>query len=188
MADDVDPRRATQIAVILVGVTVVLNVVFLFLSNAYFADRVAIHGPVGDGEITGVRMGFAVSTGVTALAACAAVFAPRLVAHVLPLLVSLAAFVAAALGYSKGLHVVLPVTLLAVGVLLPLLTWKSYERSRAGWSFLAGMIATLAVVMLFGSTKIRNISGIGLWYAMVIPGLLGVGTAALAMIRRQYRD
>ena len=73
-------------------------------------------------------------------------------------------------------------------ILLPLLTWKSYERSRAGWSFLAGMIATLAVVMLFGSTKIRNISGIGLWYAMVIPGLLGVGTAALAMIRRQYRD
>ena len=75
-----------------------------------------------------------------------------------------------------------------VGLLLPLLVWKSYEKNRAGWAFLSGMVAILAVVMLFGSTKVRNVVGIGLWYAMIVPGLLAVGTAALAMIRRSYRD
>ena len=188
MADEIDPRAATRIAGIIVGVAVLLNVLFMFLSGEYFADRVRIHGPVSDAEITSARMGFAVFTGSTALAACAAVFRPRLVAHILPLVASLAAFVAAAAGYSKGLHIVLPVTLLLVGMILPLLVWKSFENSRAGWAFLSGMIGVFAVVMLFGSTKVRNVMGIGFWYSMVIPGLLGVGTAALGMIRRRYRD
>ena len=185
---DVDPRNATKIAGIIMGVAVVLNVLFMYLSGAYFADRAAIHGPVSDAEITSVRLGFATFSGLTALAACAAVNFPRLVGHGLALLFSLAAFVGAAAGYSKGLHIVLPVALLLVGVLLPLLVWKSMERSRAGWAFLSGMIAVLAVVMLFGSTKVRNVVGIGLWYTMVIPGLLAVATAALTMIRKQYRE
>ncbi len=42
--------------------------------------------------------------------------------------------------------------------------------------------------MLFGSTKVRNVIGIGLWYSMIIPGLLAAATAAVAMIRKQYRD
>ena len=188
MADDVDPRSATKIAGIIVGVTVVLNVLFIFLSGAYFQDRAAIHGAVSDAEVMSVRMGFAAFSGLTAAGGCAAVFYPRLVGHALPLLASLASFVAAAAGYSKGLHIVLPVTLLLVGVLLPVLVWKSFERSRAGWAFLSGMVGVLAVVMLFGSTKVRNVIGIGLWYSMIIPGLLAVATAALAMIRKQYRD
>lgn len=188
MADDVDPRSATKIAGIIVGVAVVLNVLFIFLSGAYFADRAVIHGPVSAGEITSVRMGFAAFSGLTALAGCAAVFYPRLVGHGLALTTSLAAFVAAAAGYSKGLHIVLPVTLGIVGLLLPVLVWKSFEKSRAGWAFLSGMIGVLAVVMLFGSTKVRNVMGIGLWYSMIIPGLLAVSTAGLAMIRKQYRD
>lgn len=188
MADDVDPRSATKIAGIIVGVTVVLNVLFIFLSGAYFQDRAAIHGPVSDAEIMSARIGFAAFTGLTAAAACAATFYPRLVGHGLPLLTALAAFVAAAAGYSKGLHIVLPVTLLLVGLVLPVLVWKSFEKSRAGWAFLSGMIGVLAVVMLFGSTKVRNVIGIGLWYSMIIPGLLAVATMALAMIRGQYRD
>lgn len=188
MADDVDPRTATRIAGVIVGVAVLLNVLFMFLSGEYFLDRIKIHGPVSDAEISSVRMGFAAFTGTTAAAACAAVFYPRVVAHTLPLATSLAAFVAAAAGYSKGLHIVLPVTLLVAGLLLPLLTWKSFEKNRAGWAFLSGMMGILAVVMLFGSTKVRNVTGIGLWYTMAIPGLLAVGTAALAMVRRQYRD
>lgn len=188
MADDVDPRKAPQIAVIIIGVTVVLNVVFMFLSGAYFSDRAAIHGPVSDAEISSVRIAFATFTGITALAACAAVFRPRLVGHGLALVISIASFVGAAAGHNKGLHIVLPVALGLVGVLLDLLVWKSLEKSRAGWAFLSGMLGVLAVVMLFGSTKVRNITGIGLWYAMIIPGLLAVGTAALAMLRKQYRD
>ena len=188
MADDVDPRSATKIAGIIVGVAVVLNVLFIFLSGAYFADRAVIHGPVGAGEITSVRMGFAAFSGLTALAGCGAVFYPSLVGHGLALVTALAAFVAAAAGYSKGLHIVLPVALLLAGLLLPLLTWKSFEKNRAGWAFLSGMMGILAVVMLFGSTKVRNVTGIGLWYTMTIPGLLAVGTAALSMVRKQYRD
>jgi len=188
MADDVEPRAAMRISLIVLGVAVVLNAVFMYLSGAYFADRAAIHGPVSDAEIRSVRMAFGVFTGLTALGACAAVYFPRLVAHGIPLATALAAFVAAAAGYSKGLHIVLPVTLLLVGLILPVLVWKSYEKSRAGWAFLSGMIGILAVVMLFGSTKVRNVVGIGLWYAMIVPGLLAVGTAALAMIRRSYRD
>ncbi|MBA3456312.1 MAG: hypothetical protein H0T42_24640 [Deltaproteobacteria bacterium] len=188
MADDVDPRKVTQIAIIIAVVTVVLNAAFIFLSGAYFADRAAIHGPVSDAEISSVRIAFAAFSGLTALAACAAVFRPRIVGHALALLMSIAAFIGAAAGYNKGLHIVLPVALGLVGVMLDLLVWKSLEKSRAGWSFLAGMLGVLAVVMLFGSTKVRNITGIGLWYAMIIPGLLAVATAALAMIRKQYRD
>jgi len=188
MADDVEPRAAMRISLIIVGVAVLLNGLFMYLSGAYFADRVAIHGPVSGAEITSVRMAFAAFSGLTALGACAAVYFPRLVAHGIPLAASLAAFIAAAAGYSKGLHIVLPVALLVVGLLLPLLVWKSYEKNRAGWAFLSGMVAILAVVMLFGSTKVRNVVGIGLWYAMIVPGLLAVGTAALAMIRRSYRD
>lgn len=188
MADDVDPRSATKIAGIIVGVAVLLNVLFIFLSGAYFADRAVIHGPVSDAEITSVRMGFAAFSGLTALAGSAAVFYPSLVGHGLALATALASFVAAAAGYSKGLHIVLPVTLGLVGLLLPLLVWKSFEKSRAGWAFLSGMVGVLAVVMLFGSTKVRNVMGIGLWYSMIIPGLLAVATAGLAMIRKQYRD
>lgn len=188
MADETDPRTKSRIVGIIVGVALLLNLLFMFLSGEYFADRARIHGPVSDAEIQSARMGFALFSSSTAVAACAAVFYPRLVAHILPLVTSLAAFVAAAAGYSKGLHIVLPVTLLLVGLILPLLVWKSFEKSRAGWAFLSGMIGVLAVVMLFGSTKVRNVMGIGLWYSMVIPGLLGVGTAALGMVRRQYRD
>jgi hypothetical protein len=42
--------------------------------------------------------------------------------------------------------------------------------------------------MLFGSTKVRGALGIGLWYAMIFPGLLAVATAALLLVRRDYRD
>lgn len=188
MADELEPKTATRISLIILGVAVVLNAAFIFLSGAYFADRAAIHGPVGAAEISSVRIAFGVFTGLTALGACAAVFFPRIVAHGIPLAASLAAFVAAAAGYNKGLHIVLPVTLAIVGALLPVLVWKSFEKSRAGWAFLCAMVACLAVVMLFGSTKIRNVVGIGLWYAMIVPGLLAVGTAALAMIRRSYRE
>ncbi|MDB4962692.1 MAG: hypothetical protein JWP01_2691 [Myxococcales bacterium] len=190
MADIVehDPREATKVAMIIAGVALALNGLFFYLSSAYFADRVAVYGPVSGDDINGVRISFASLTVALAAAGAAAVRWPRLIGHAIAFLIGFASIAAAVAAYRKGLHVVLPATLLLIGMLLPALTRKSLKRSRAGWAFLCGMCAMLAVVTLFGATKVRGVLEISLWHAMVIPGLLAIGTAALAMVRTEYRD
>ena len=190
MADIVenDPREATKVAMIIAGVAVALNGLFFYLSGAYFADRVAVYGPVSDGEINGVRISFATLTVVLTAAGAAAVRWPRLVGHTIPFVASLAALAGAVAAYLHGLHIVMPVTLLVIGLVLPVLCMSSLNRRRAGWAFLCGMCAMLAVVTLFGATKVRVVLGISLWHAMILPGLLAIGTAALAMVRTEYRD
>jgi hypothetical protein len=190
MADIVehDPQEATKVALIIAGVAVALNGLFFYLSSAYFADRVAVYGPVGDHEINGVRISFAMLTVALAAAGAAAVRWPRLIGHSIPLAASLSSIAGAIAAYLHGLHIVLPVTMLVIGMLLPVLTVSSLNRRRAGWAFLCGMCAMLAVITLFGATKVRGVLGISLWHAMIVPGLLAIGTAALAMVRTEYRE
>ena len=83
---------------------------------------------------------------------------------------------------------VLGVTLLFLGMLVPLLIWRSLVYSRAAWSFLLSTCAVLGLILMFGAPKVRGLLGIGLWTAMIIPGLLVLGAVALGLARRDYRE
>lgn len=190
MADRGDTRhtQATQLATVVVITTVVLNVLFYVLSNLYFEDRAAMYGMASDDHIRGVRIAFGYFTGSVAIATVCAVIAPRAIGHGLGAAAGLLALVGAYGATAKDMHPVLPATLLVVGLLVPVLVWQSLVRSRAAWSFLIAICAVLGIVTLFGATKVRTAAGIGLWDALIIPGLLAVATAALAMTRDAYRQ
>jgi hypothetical protein len=83
---------------------------------------------------------------------------------------------------------VLPAALLVLGVLYPVLVWRSLEHSRGAWAFLISMCGVLAIVLLFGAPKVRGVLDIGLWTALIMPGLLAVATVGLAMLRVDYRE
>lgn len=185
---ETDPRQAMQIAGVIVTATLILNLGFYFLSNLYFEDRAAMHGAVSDAHLNGVRIAFAVFSGLVALAAVAAVRSPRAIGHGLAGGMGLLSIAGAAGAISQDQHVVLPTALLVIGVLLPLLVWQSLERARGAWAFLISMCITLAAITLFGATKIRAAVDIGLWHALIIPGLLVVAAFALTMVRDDYRE
>jgi hypothetical protein len=143
----------------------------------------------GEAELAGLgpsRVHFAIFSATVAAAAIAAVFAPRLVATGIAALTSLAAFAGAFGAFSRGLPVVVAFAALVVGASLPALLWLTAQRSRAGWAALASALGVLATVMLFAAPRIRALLGGGLWTAMIIPGILAIGTIALVLIRRDY--
>ena len=185
---ETDPRQAMQIAGVIVTATLILNLGFYFLSSMYFEDRAAMHGMATDAQINAVRYAFAAFTAIVAITAIAAVREPRLVGHGLAAMMGLVAIAGAFGAIKQDQHVVMPATLLVIGVLLPLLAWRSLERSRGAWAFLIAMCVTLASVTLFGSTKIRGALDLGLWHALILPGLLVVATVGLTMIRDEYRE
>ena len=183
-----DPATAMQIAGIVVVSTVITNVAFYFLSGLYFEDRSAIYGGVTPEHVANVRYAFGVFTGSVAIASVIASLQPRLVGHAIAALSGILAIVAGVAAFSKGMTPVLPAALIASGLVLGVLVWKSLERVRGAWSFLIGMTSVFSAVLLFGSTKVRGALDIGLWTALIIPGLLAVATVALAMTRDDYRD
>jgi hypothetical protein len=82
---------------------------------------------------------------------------------------------------------VLGISLIAAGAIGIGLAWASWHRSRAAWAFLISLTAVLAVCFLFGAPKVRNQLGIGLWTALIYPGIKTVTVVALAMMRDDYR-
>lgn len=170
----------------LIGICVlVLNAGFFFLSDAYFDDRVKRFG-VGELErISGARLDFAIFTLAVGGSAFLAGLYPRIVAHAVPAGAALLSVIAAPFALSYG---VLPFALLIVAAIFGLLIRLSLRRSRAAWSCLAALCAVYGVVLLFGAPKIRGLVGIGMWIAMIAPGLLAVATAALHTIRAEYRE
>lgn len=183
-----DSRTKYQVMGVIIGATVVINLAFYFLSQRYFAEREELYGAVTEAHLMSVRGAFAIFTGTTMFGALAATWSPRLVGHAIAALASLVALAAGVQALRADLYPVLGVTLLSVGVLLPFLVRSSLAGSRVGWSFLAATCCVLALVTLFGATKIRTAVGIGLWHSMIIPGMFLVATAALAMIRNRYRE
>lgn len=185
---ETEPRQVMQIAGMIVTAAVMVNLGFYFLSGLYFDDRAAMYGVTPEAQINSVRVAFAICSGIVALAAIGAARAPRLIGHGLAGAAGLAALAGALGAISKHMHVVLPATLIVIGVLLPLLVWRSLAQSRPAWAFLIAMCAMFAAITLFGSTKIRGALDIGLWSALIFPGLLVVATAALAMVRDEYHE
>ena len=173
---------------ILVGIfVVVLNAGFYFISDFYFDDRAKRFGAQELLRLSGARTDFGIFTVVVGAATVLSAMYPRAVAHVIAAIAGLASFLAACAGFTSDLSIVLPFTLLVVAGLFALLIWHSLQRSRAAWSCLAALCVVGSVVTLFGATKVGGLLGQGLWIALIVPGLLGVATAALAMIRAGYR-
>lgn len=180
-------QSAIQIAGMVLFFAALFNVAFYFLSDLYFEERVLKYGAHEALAIPNVRRAFAVFTGAVALMSVLAVFAPRAIGHAIPTAAGLAALIAAYLAWGAGLQGTLAVSLVIVGVLMPVLAYLSWwQRSRAAWSFLIALCGVLALILLFGAPKVRGLVGVGLWSAMVIPGLLAVATIALSMVHREY--
>jgi len=184
-------KAATQIAIIVVAFALLLNVSFYFLSGLYYDDKRASQGLmtlITDKTVRDTRISFAVFTGVVTLSTVGTLFQPRWVSIGIAGAASLASLIAGVFAIRGGMPGALSVALLAIGMLIPVLVWGTIVRARAAWAFLTALAYVLAVVLLFGAPKIRAQINIGLWTAMVIPGLLAIAALGLTMIREDYRE
>jgi len=181
-----------QVAILVAICVVVLNVVFYLLSGSYFDSKRGAFGaaPITDAQIHAARMQFVWFTVIVGAAAVAASFAARTVGHAIAALIGLASFVTAIYALGSSLPKVLGVTLLVLGALMPLLAYLSlFRHVRAAWAFLVAMTTTYATVLLFGAPKVRGqLWDIGLWTALIFPGLLVVAAVALTLVRHEYRE
>jgi hypothetical protein len=186
-----DPQRKAGEAnpivqvVTLVGITALtLNVAFYFLSGAYFDDRVARFGAQELERLSGARIDFAIFTIVVGAGAIASAMNPRAVAHAIPALAGLASLIA--VPFAAKIGIVLAAMLLLAAGSFEILIWHSLRRSRAAWACLSAMCAVYGVVLFFGAPKLRGLVGVGMWIALIAPGLLWVATGALRSLREDY--
>jgi hypothetical protein len=177
------PHRSQLQAIgLFVGMLSVLNGVFWVLSSFYVKDK-----PQVALELGMIRMAFATLSTVVAVMGFVAALAPRAIGHALAGIAAIASIVGGISALAGSLPPVLGVTLLVIGLVLPLLVWGSLVESRSSWAFLISVLSVLAVVTFFGAPKVRHVLGIGLWYALIIPGLMIVAVIALSMLRDTYR-
>ncbi len=113
---------------------------------------------------------------------------PRLVGHVLTVVVGVCSLGAGIAALAAGLTGVLGVTLLIIGGMLPVLAHFSWRSSRAAWSVMIATLVVFGAVTFFGAPKIRGLLHVNLLVAMIIPAVLITGVVALAMIRGDYHD
>lgn len=111
----------------------------------------------------------------------------RLFGHIVAVVLGLLSLVGGIASLAKDLPPVMGVTMLVVGVLLFLLVWKSWQYSRAAWSFLIAIVSVFAAVMFFGAPKVAHLLGIGLFSSLAFPAVQIACVVALAALRRDYR-
>jgi len=189
-------REQTKVmAIICIVAFVVLNAAFYFLSAMYFdSHRQVLPGKgsvptFSPAEMTAVRIAFAEFTGVIAIATFCAGIWVRATSHVLTTLLGVLTLVACYSSFTHDVTNVLGVTLLIVGVFMPVLSWQSYHhRARPAWAFLIAICGVLAVAELFGAPKVARGLGFSLWLTMILPGLNVVAAFALAALRGEYVD
>lgn len=177
-------KQRMQMAGVIAGGVFTFNSLFWIASHFYFNDKPLLE----QGDITSVRIAFLTLSLIVAAMAYAAALAPRLIGHGLAVAMGLASLVGGIAALSKGMPPVMGMTMLVLGGVLPWLTWMSLQHKRAAWSFLIAVVAVFGAVCFFGAPKVRHILGIGLWHAMIIPGLQIVCVIALSMLRGEYRD
>ena len=173
--------QAMRLAGFIAGTLVAFNVAFYFLSKMWSEDH-----PTAD--LTTIQFSFLALTVSVAAAAFGAATAPRLIAHALATLIGLAAFVGGIGAWSAGMPGVMGTTLLIVGALLPVLAHFSWRHSRPAWSMAISLLAVLAAISFFGAPKIRGLLHVGIWTALIAPGLMIVGVIAFATIRGDYHQ
>lgn len=185
MADVVRTTRkqSLQMAGVIAGTALGLNAVFYVMSGFYYDDKPQLGVNIGS-----VRFAFLLLTLLVSGMSYLAALAPRLVGHGVGAIAGLAALVGGIGALTTTMPGALGASLLVIGVLMPVLVWRSLVHSREAWSFLIAMLAVLATVTFFGAPKVRHVLGIGLWYALIIPALQIVAVIALSMLRDEYRD
>ncbi len=176
-------KQRMQMAGVIAGAAITFNVLFSVASHFYFKDK-----PLEAADVGSVRFAFALMSIIVAGAAYCAALAPRLIGHGIAFVMGAASLVGGFAALSKGLPPVMGTTMLVIGGLIPALAIKSLQHSRSAWSFLIAIIAVFAAVCFFGAPKIRHLLGIGLWHAMIFPGLQIVAVIALSMLRGEYKD
>ena len=175
-----------QLAIVVGIIALALNAAFYFLSDAYFDDRVRRLGAQELGRLSGARIDFAIFTIVVGAGAIAASARPRAIAHGIPVLAGVGSLLA--VPFAAKISVVLAAMLLLVSAAFELLVVHARRRSRAAWACLSALCAVYGVVLFFGAPKVRGLVGVGMWIALIAPGLLWVATAALRKIRGDYQD
>jgi drug/metabolite transporter (DMT)-like permease len=113
--------------------------------------------------------------------------APRILGHAVAVLFGLAGLVAGYQSASHNMPAVMTGVLFTVGVLLPVLAHFSWRGSRVAWAYVCALLTVFGIVTFFGAPKVRDVLGVSLGVAMVIPALMVVGVVALAMASRDYR-
>jgi hypothetical protein len=112
----------------------------------------------------------------------------RLAGHIVAFLAGAASLSGAVGAFSKGMPGTLGVTMLILGVVLPVLAYFSLQYfSRVAWSFMFSIEIVMAIVTLFGSPKVRNLLHIPLGAALIIPFVLLLGILALGVSANDYR-
>jgi hypothetical protein len=173
-----DPRVQTSIVI---GAGVLgANMAFFVLSMFYADER-----PQTD--LVSVRLAFGVMSLVIGGTAVGAVFATRPVAHALAAGTACAEFVFGMLALRHWLPPVLGCALVIAGALGGWLVVMSWNGTRSAWAFAIALAVVLGVCMLFGAPKVRSQLGIGLWTALIYPGLKFVDAVALTALRERYR-
>ena len=107
--------------------------------------------------------------------------------HGITAVIGLASLVAAYFAYQSHIQITLTVALLAIGGLLPWVTWLSLHGSRAGWSFLISLAIVLGVMTLFGAPKVRSLTGMHIGVALLIPAALGFAAITLSLQTQHYK-
>jgi len=107
--------------------------------------------------------------------------------HAIPAVLGLLSLIAAVFAFRAGIQGTLGVALVVVGLLLPILVWMSLQRSRAAWSFLIALCAVLGIMTLFGAPKVRNLVGIALPVALIIPAMLAGAVFCLSLLDHRYK-
>lgn len=178
-------REAIRAAVVVLSTIVVFNGAFFLLSSLYFEDKPAWSYTPDD--LMRVRGAFAVMTLAIGTASLVAALSPRKIGHALAALLGGVELVFGVVALVEHKPPVLGVTLLVAGALTLELTRNSWRGSRAAWAFLVAMIAVVGTCLLFGAPKVRSQLGIGLWTALILPGLQYVTCISLALLRRDYQ-
>ena len=109
------------------------------------------------------------------------------IGHGLPAAAGIASLVAAVGAWRSDMQATLVISLIVIGVLLPALAWFSWGRNRAAWSFLIALSIVLGIMTLFGAPKVRNLVGIPLAAALVIPAAFGVAAFCLSALGHRYK-
>jgi hypothetical protein len=184
MPDAVVPttqKQAMRMAIGLSTTLLIANAAFFFLSGLWFDDH-------KDADLTLIRLAFGALTFLVCAASFGAALAPRAIGHLIGLITGLTAFVGGIAALAQGMPYVMGVTLLVLGVVAPVLAYYSFQRSRAAWAVLIAILAVFTLVTFFGAPKVRGVLHIGLWSALIAPGLMLVAVIALSMVRAEYRE